>query len=257
MQNTGRSALWLLHYWWPLGVGWSFMVVAERAMNRPEDPYGVATLFFGIIAAYSLDRVFDRSTLAVQPRLHPLLTVVGVLAAGGCAVAAWHLPLHTSMMVPVLGAASLLYPRLKRLPVVKAVLLPALWIWAALGLPFPDGSWLGWHVLLEPVMLPLLLLNGAACLLCDLKDESRDRSAGVQSLPAVYGGMATARVASVLTLLAGGLAVVEHRTGILFGAAVLGAATFLPSLLATDIVGPLLVDVILTIPGVLIATRVL
>ena len=49
---------------------------------------------------------------------------------------------------------------------------------------------------------------------------------------------------------------IEHRTGVAVGAAALGAATFSPSLLATEAAGPLLVDVILTLPGILISARV-
>lgn len=255
MRNVGKSALWLLHYWWPLALGWSLVVVVERATGHAADPYGTAALLSGILAAYSLDRIVDRST-ADRSQLQPLLVITCLAGVMVCGASIVRLPLETASLVPVLGAASLLYPRLKRFAVVKAALLPGIWIWAVLALPFGDGSWFGWHALLGPVAVPLLLLNAAGCLLCDLKDESRDRHAGVRTVPAMYGAAATARIAGALTVVAAALALFEHRPGILLGATALGVASTTPSLLAIDAVGPLLVDVILTIPGILISTHV-
>ena len=255
MRNVGRSALWLLHYWWPLAVGWSLVVVIERATGRASDPYGTAALLSGILAAYSLDRIIDRST-AAPSRLQPFLIVACIVGVVVCAAAIAHLPLQTAALVPVLGTASLLYPRVKRFTIVKAALLPGIWIWAVTALPFNDGSWFGWHALLGPVAVPLLLLNAAASILCDLKDESRDRNAGIRSVPAMYGAAATARIAGGLTIIAAALALFEHRPGIVLGATALGIVSTTPSLLATEAIGPLLVDVILTIPGILISAHV-
>lgn len=256
MRNTGWPALRLLHYWWPLVLGWSLTVVVQRATGRAADASGVAALLSGIFAAYSLDRVLDPPDDSNQPWTTRVLTAAGLVSALICGVAAWNLPLRTSALVPALGAVSLFYPRLKRLSITKTAALPFIWTWAAVALPFNDGSWLGWHALLLPVVPPLLLLIAAGCLLCDLKDEAGDRLAGVRSLPAMLGSARTLRVAVCLTLVAAGLAVLEHRTGIAVSALVLGAVTTSPSLLATDATGPLLVDVILTLPGILISARV-
>jgi 4-hydroxybenzoate polyprenyltransferase len=108
---------------------------------------------------------------------------------------------------------------------------------------------------LQPVAMPLFLLNAAGCLLCDLKDEASDRLAGVHSVPAMFGGVATVRIAVALLLGAAALAFAEHRPGILIAAAALGSVTTVPSLIARETVGPLLVDAILTLPGFLIAAR--
>jgi 4-hydroxybenzoate polyprenyltransferase len=231
-------------------------MVVQRATSQRAEPYGVVALLAGILAAYSLDRVVDRTTPAGRQSLEWILMAVAVGATFVCAAAASQLPVHTAALIPLLGLTSLLYSGLKRHAVVKAVVLPAIWIWAALALPFNDGSWFGWHALLRPVTAPLLLLNTAACLLCDLKDETRDRRTGVRSLPAIYGGAITIRVAIALAVVAAGLALVEHRAGLVFSAAALGAAATTPSLLAVDVVGPLMVDVILTIPGILISAHV-
>ena len=256
MRDTGRSVLRLLHYWWPLAVGWSLMVVVQRATGRTAHPAGVAALLCGIVAAYSLDRVLDPAAHAPPRWMMRVLAVMGVLAALACGVAALRLPLRTAALVPALGAASLLYPRLKALGLTKTVALPLVWTWAVIALPFNDGSWLGWHALANPVAPSLLLLVASGCLLCDLKDEAVDRSAGVRSIPARLGGAATVRIAATLALAAAGLALAEHRTGLAVSAAALGAATASPGLLATEAVGPLLVDVILTLPGILMSARV-
>ncbi len=256
MQHTGRAALRLLHYWWPLGVGWSYMMVVQRATALTPDPFGLLALLSGILAAYSLDRVVDPGTTSRRPALDWLLALTGGAAALVCLAAASRLPVQTASIIPLLGATALVYSRLKRHLIVKTILLPAVWIWAALALPFNDGSWLGWRVLLQPVTAPLLLLNAAGCLLCDLKDEARDRRDGVRSLAAIYGGSATIRTAAALSLAAAGLAIVEHRAGLVFSAAALGAAMTVPSILAIDVIGPLMVDVILTLPGILISAHV-
>ncbi|MCC7010424.1 MAG: UbiA family prenyltransferase [Acidobacteria bacterium] len=251
-RHAGRSALRLLHYVWPLALGWSASVVVHRATGRAPSAPGLVTLLSGILAAYTLDRVFEPG---VSRALRGVLAVIGTAAAVLCGLAAWRLPVETSAIVPVLAVASLFYARLKRLVLTKTFALPLIWTWACLALPFNDGTWLGWRALAIPVALPLFLLISAGCLLCDLKDETRDREAGVQSVPAMFGRSATVRIAIVLVLLAGGAAVAEERPGLLVSALALGLATTSPALLATDAAGPLLVDAILTLPGILIAAR--
>jgi len=256
VRNTGRSALRLLHYWWPLAVGWSLTVVVHRATGRVIEPNGVAVLLCGIVAAYSLDRVLDPAAVLTERWMFRLLVAVGVLASLACGVAALRLPLQTSALVPVLGAAALRYPRLKTLPFTKTTALPLVWTWAAIALPCNDGSWFGWHAVLTPIAPPVFLLLASGCLLCDLKDEAGDRSAGVRSIPAMLGGGTAVRIAVGLALAAAGVALAEHRAGIALSAGALGAAALAPSLLATEVAGPLLVDVILTLPGILVSARV-
>jgi hypothetical protein len=72
----------------------------------------------------------------------------------------------------------------------------------------------------------------------------------------MLGGPATLRVAVTLAAASAVVALIEHRTGLALSAAALGAATYAPTLLATEAAGPLLVDVILTLPGILISARV-
>jgi hypothetical protein len=249
-----RPVLRLLHYWWPLALGWSLTVVVQRATGQTPDAAGLTVLLAGIAAAYSLDRVMDPS-LTGSRWTERILTAAGIAASLICVAAALRLPLRTALLVPLLGLSSVAYPQLKRLPFIKTVVLPVIWLWASLALPFDHGSWFGWRALASPVTVPLLLLVASGCLLCDLKDEHADRSAGVPSLPALFGAAVTLAVAVGLAAAAAGLALLEHRTGIVVSAAVLSATTAAPAVLVADATGPLLVDVILTLPGILISAR--
>lgn len=225
-----RDALRLLHYWWPLVVGWSATQVVARATARAADPWGVGVLLCGICAAYSLDRILDRPA-ALAPWMHCALTAAAASSTLAGAGLLLYLPLETAALVPVLSVVALGYRAVKRVPLAKNLLVPLAWTWATMALPFHDGSWFGWHWILEPVAAPLFLLCAAGCLLCDLKDEPEDRDAGASSLAVSFGGRAAASIGLGLTALR-------------------------PQLLSTDIVGPLLVDVILSMPGFLIAWQI-
>ncbi len=245
----------LLHIWWPLALGWSVAVVVRRATERPWDPAGLALLLVGIGAAYNLDRVLDPP--AQQPRWMTRLLLAAAAAAslaGGLILP--HLPPQSAALVPLAGVIALLYPLLKRVPLGKTLVVPLVWTWCGIALPAGDGSWLGWRWFLEPVAAPLFLLLASGCLLCDLKDAIRDRTAGVPSVPALVGPGAATCLAVAIALVAGAMAAAEGRPGLVVSALLLSGLALSPALLATDDVGPLLVDVVLTLPGVLIVTHV-
>ncbi len=252
-----RSALRLLHYWWPPVLGWSLAMVVAQATGRPASTQGLGALIFGILAAYSLDRAFEPSARQSQGALHGLLLVTGALAALACGALAWWLPVTNAIVVPSLGLVALLYPRLKRYLLTKLVLLPAVWVVAVIALPFDDGSWFAWRTLVHAVALPIFLLVGAGCVLCDLKDESRDTRHGVKTLPTMAGATASARIAAVIALLGSAVAIGVHEPALAVGGGLLCAAAGWPRLLAVDSRGPLLVDVLLAIPGFLVVCGVL
>lgn len=253
-MSLSRDGLRLLHYWWPLALGWSTTLVVQRATGRAPDAAGLLVLLFGIGAAYSLDRVIDPGRIG-RGALLGVLVFAGAACAAACARVAVQLPIETAVLVPLLGAIALGYGYLKKLPLVKTVALPLIWTWSTIALPYGDGSWFGWHALRLPIALPLLLLIGAGCLLCDLKDEQSDRQEGIASLPAQIGAERSARLALVLALIAAFIAMLEHRTGLAVSAIALSLTALWPRFLATETVGPLLVDVVLTLPGILIVTR--
>ncbi len=230
-------------------------VVVRRATGRPWDAAGVALLLVGIGAAYSLDRVLDPP--AQQPRWMTRLLMVAAGAAtavGGLVLP--RLPPQSALLVPVAGALALAYPRLKRVSLGKTLVVPFVWTWCAIVLPDGDGSWLGWRWFMEPVAAPIFLLMTAGCVLCDLKDATRDRAAGVPSMPAMVGPVVAARLALAIAVAAAALALAEGRPALAWSAAILCALALRPALVAVDDVGPLLVDVALTLPGVLIVARI-
>ena len=192
----------------------------------------------------------------------PDLTATGPIASAyqitfwlAGALVLTRMPLQTAAIVPLLSIAALAYRNLKRLPLAKNVFVPLVWTWATIALPFPDGSWFGWRWIAEPIAPPLFLLLTAGVLLCDLKDEPHDRRAGVASLAVVVGGQRAAWIGVGLGLVAGVAAYLEHRSGLAVSAFGLSVTALWPRLLATDVVGPLVVDVILSVPGFLIASH--
>lgn len=255
MSAPARSAFRLLHYWWPLVVGWSVTLVVHRATLRPPDPVGLAVLLCGIGAAYSLDRVIDAPRAAVESWVRWTLTGAALACAVAGALLLWRLPVETAAVVPVMSAIALLYGRLKRLPLAKNIVVPVVWTWTAIALPFPDGSWFGWRWIAEPVAAPLLLLFAAGVLMCDLKDEPADRRSGVVSVAVLWGGRRAAWLGVGLAFGAAVAAHAEQRPGLALSAFGLGVTALLPEVLATELMGPLIVDVILSMPGFLIAWR--
>lgn len=254
-RSAARAALLLVHFWWPLALGWSWAVVARRATAREWDPHGLAVLLLGIGAAYSLDRLLD-GRRALPPAVNALLWIAGVGSAAAVVATLPRLPVQTAALALAFGAVAVCYPLAKRLPLGKTVALPLIWTWSALALPFDGGSWLGWRALLHPVAVPTFLLFVAGCVLCDLKDEAHDRAAGVPTLPARYGAVPAIVVAGALAVTAAVAAAAEGRPGVACSAALLTSMLGWPRLLATEVVGPLAVDVVLTLPGLLIALRV-
>lgn len=252
-----RPELRLLHYWWPVAMGGSTALVVHRATGRPVDAAGLTLLLCGILAAYSLDRILDSPDIAQTRWLRPALHIGAVIGVVAGAVLMTLMPLRTGMLVPALGVLVLAYPRLKSVPLLKSVLVPAVWTWSLIALPFHDGSWLGWRAWLAPVAIPLTCIIASGCLLCDLKDVQADREASALSPPVLLGVHKTIAAAVVLATLGAAVALVEHRIGLVVGGLGLGLAAMRPHLLARDVAGPLLVDMILTIPGLLIALHII
>ncbi len=253
-ERLRPAALQLLHYWWPLVMGGSLTVVIHRATGRPIDPVGLGLLLCGIAAVYSLDRVVDAAP-AASGWLSRLLIGAGAFSSAMCALLMWRLPLQTAAIAPLMATIALLYPVLKKVPLAKTILVSVAWTWSVIAFPFNDGSWAGWHWAQLPVAAPLLLLIAAGCLLCDLKDTESDRSSKVSSLPVLLGVGTTAAIAVGLALVGAGVAVLEHRPGLAIAGVCLALVGLRPPLVARAFTGPLLVDAILTLPGVLIAAR--
>ncbi|HVC19069.1 MAG TPA: UbiA family prenyltransferase [Vicinamibacterales bacterium] len=260
MQERGGAVEWgpwlrLVHYWWPILLGWSVAIVSSAASGSPLSSAGLGVLLWGICGAYSLDRLLDPSYHRDPRWLRLTLTAGFLISSAACLPLIFRLPIGTAALVPALALAGLFYRRLKQYPATKTVLVPLVWVWAAVALPLADGSWFGWRAVLQPVSLPLAALIGAGCLLCDIKDADQDRRTGVKSLPVRVGVTRTIAIATALSILGAALAWLQHRTGLVITAVVLAGLGQWTSLLAAGPVGALLVDVVLTLPGLLIATH--
>lgn len=250
----GSTAARLLHYAWPVALGWAVAMVAGRATGLAVRPEGRDLLLLSIGAAYSFDRLADPPQGA--PRL--LQALLGA-ACAGCVAGGLRLmprlPLPTLVLLPALSAAVLLYRWAKAYPFVKAVLVPLVWTWAGLALPLADGSWFGWRSLAHPVALPLFLLLAAGCLLCDVNDVDRDGGRGVRSLPVQLGVARTLGIAAALATAGMAAALGQGRLGLVVDGLLLSGLAACRPLLMLESWGPLAVDVVLTLPGLLIASR--
>ena len=242
----------LLHYWCPVALGWSVSMVVGRATGLPLSPVGRGVLLLSIWAAYGFDRLMDGPSDGLSRGVSTTLWAGFAVAVAGVCLLVPRLPRGTLALLPVLSLAGLGYRRVKAYPMVKALLVPGVWTWAGVALPLADGSWFGWRALTHPVAAPLFLLIAAGTLLCDVKDAEQDRVRGVRSLPVQVG------VAGTLAL-AGGLAVAGvlaafrlARFGLVVDGILLALLAGCRPLVERETWGPLLVDLVLTVPGVLI-----
>jgi 4-hydroxybenzoate polyprenyltransferase len=236
-------------------MGASLAIVVHRATGRPFSTPGLMLFLCGIVAAYSLDRVLDRPQSPTHAGVEPLLVGVAALSSFGCAFAVLRLPFKTASLLPLIAGLAVWYPKLKRPPLAKTLLVAAVWTWTAIAFPFGDQSWFGWRIVMTPVAIPILLLVASGCLLCDLKDVESDRLSQVRSLPVLLGKDLAARVAIGVALAALALAVTQNRPGLAVCGLALAGLGLRPRLLAREAIGPLVVDAALTLPGLLIATH--
>ena len=167
-SSTMRNVLLLVHYWLPLALGWSLAMVMHRATGVDFSPSGLCLLLSGIGAAYSFDRLFDA---ARHPRwLQWTLRSAAAGCSGMVLLAAAQTPPRVLAVVGLLSATSLIYPKLKRVPLVKTLAVALSWTWASAALPLA-GAHLAWNWWSVDVSLPLVLLIAAGCILCDLKEN--------------------------------------------------------------------------------------
>ncbi len=250
-----QHCLTMLNYWLPILLGWSLAIVMRRAAGDAFTHHGMALLLAGIGAAYSFDRLVDARSESERPMpkwIRWTLSFAAALCAITVLAASFKMPPRVLVVAGILSATSLAYTRLKRLPLVKTLAVALAWTWACATLPMAGGERLAWRWISLDVSLPVILMLAAGCFLCDLKDAVRDRRARVPSLPALIGLRATCLVATAVSLLAAWLAFSAGRFGVVVGGMLLAVAAQFPSLLERETVGPIVVDSILVIPGLLV-----
>ena len=172
-----RYLLRLLHYWLPVMLGCSLALVMHRATGIAFSHAGMTLLLAGIGAAYSFDRIIDAPAQDRSPRwLHWVLWGM----VGNCGglilflIATGRIGKNVLGVVAMLSATSLLYSRLKRLPLVKTLAVAFIWTWACAVLPLAGGDHRVWSWLSLDVTVPVILMLSAGCILCDIKDVRQD-----------------------------------------------------------------------------------
>jgi len=256
-----RHALLLVHYFLPVFACCSLALVIRRATGWTLLPSGLALLLAGTGAAYSFDRIIDPAPACVPRPIWLQRTLYSIFAVcvGAMVILLATGEIRTGVIgvCGVLAAVSLLYPHLKRIPLIKTLAVALAWTWACATLPFVVNvaRASAWTWLRTDATLPLLLLLSAACTLCDLKDADRDRCDQIPSLPVLIGTRWTCVVATVLALASAGSAAMHHHSGLVIASFLLALAAQVPTLLARTPIGPIVIDSILIVPGVLILTR--
>lgn len=251
-RDVFKPFLLLIHYWFPVGLGWSVVLVIHQATGLPILSSGFHLYLLGIFAAYSFDRIVDSADSAeplwVKTALvHGFLfsTVIGFFLAV-------QLPIQTFVALLLFSMITLLYFWAKRLPFVKGFLVAIVWGWAGIALPFANTHWFAWQFWTMRISLPVVLLIACNVILCDFKDIGSDHRHGVKSLPAVLGSRRAIWVISILLTVAAFISYEENLMVLVIGSALMLAVTQFPRLLAVKALGPLIVDASLTVPGLLI-----
>lgn len=252
MKSTLKSILLLIHYWFPVALGWSIALVIQRATGLPILPSGIYLYLLTIWAAYSLDRLLDRPKEVRPLWLTTSLWVGFMIATTFGAMLVVQLSFKTISVIALFSIITILYTKVKKIPFLKTVLVAIVWAWAGVALPFQNQHWFAWQFWTIQASLPLVMLIAAGVILCDFKDLKSDCDAGVRTLPVMFGLRNTILGTSILLLVAALISYEQGRIGLMISsAALIGLAQF-PAILSMDTIGPLLVDAALTIPGLLI-----
>jgi hypothetical protein len=252
MKSTLKSALLLIHYWFPIALGWSITLVIQRATGLPIVSSGMYLYLLTIWAAYSLDRLLDKPKEARPLWLTSSLWIGFIVSTMFGAILVAQLSFKTISVIALFSIITILYTRVKKIPFLKTVLVAIVWAWAGAALPFPNQDWFAWRFWTIQASLPLVMLIAAGTILCDFKDLKLDSENGVRTLPVMLGLRNTILGTSILLVIAALISYEQGRIGLVISsAALIGLAQFL-AILSMDTLGPLLVDAALIIPGLMI-----
>ena len=252
-----KSLLLLIHYWFPVGLGWSIVLVIHQATDMPIVSSGLHLYLFGICAAYSFDRLIDNANISRPLWLTASLLLGFLVSTLSGFFLAVHLSLQTVSALVLFSVLTLLYSRAKKLPLVKGILVAIVWGWAGVALPFANNHWFAWQFWDMPISLPVVVLMACGVILCDFKDIKSDYVHGVRSLPVVLGSHKTTMLISGLLMVTALISFQENRMGLVVSSTLLFWLAHFPVLLSLDAIGPLVVDISLTVPGVLIALHLI
>jgi len=257
LKDTFKSLLLLVHYWFPVALGWSVALVIHQATGMPFISSGLHLYLLGICAAYSLDRIVDNSDPSRPLWMKIALASGFLISALAGFFLAIRLSIQTFSALLLFSIISLFYFQAKKLPFVKGVLVAVVWVWAGVALPFANHHWFAWQFWTMQISIPVVILMACNVILCDFKDIASDDVNGVRSLPAMLGSYKTKLIISMLLVVAAMISYQENRMGLVISSGLLLLLAQFPRLLSLDALGPLIVDAALTVPGVLIALHLI
>ena len=238
-------------------MGWSIALVIHKATQFPIFDSGFHLYLLAIFAAYNLDRIIDNDDPA-RPLWFQIALIAGFLCSTFIGLAiALRLSVQTFSALLIFSVITVFYKWAKKFPLLKGVLVAVVWVWAGVALPFINTQWFAWQFWRMPVSLPIVMLMACGVVLCDFKDIKSDRVRGVQSLPVIWGLRKTTWIISALLLISAIISYHENRMGLVMCSAVLLTLAQFPQLLSLDAIGPLIVDVSLSLPGLFIALQLI
>jgi len=257
MSKHLHALLLLIHYWFPVAMGWSIVTVIHHATGLPILTSGIHLYLLCILAAYSFDRLLDNDD-PTRPMWVNLALWIGLLTAAILgSILALHLSIQTLSALAIYALITFFYSRLKKFPLAKFLLVSIVWVWAGVALPFENPHWFAWQFWTMSVSAPLVILMTCNCILCDFKDIASDTLNGVRSLPVLLGSRTTMFITSVLLVVTAYISYIDGRSGLLISSLLMIVLAQFPKLLSLDAIGPLMVDMTLAIPGFLIALHLI
>ncbi|MDA3959949.1 MAG: UbiA family prenyltransferase [Planctomycetota bacterium] len=242
-----RIALTLLHVLVPVFSVAGLVTVLQVTWGAALFGPGVMALLAGVVVVYSAERVVERYAELGRYLVRYLLT----LSAIGLLVLAWAVLQAPDLLLPVtipLAAISLAYPPLARIPAAKELAVTLCWTIGIVVLPFIAEE-ARWGLLHEPAAWAIAALVMAGTLLCDLKDIEADSASDVRSLPVLIGDKWTRLVAAAAALDAVWLAWWGQAYALLLASFLLVWLATRPDWLRRPLLGPILVDATLALPG--------
>ena len=238
MQSRSRSdVLLLVHYWFPALTAWALTMAVASDAGIAADHSGAGLAAAGTGAIYSLDRI-DGS----QPRwLTVVLAIAVVVGCGFCLALLLQADARRWLVLLGVGASGAAHRWLKRW-VPKNVVVSLAWtamVCECAGLTSP-----------HPLLLAALALQlWAACLLCDVKDADEDARLGIMTVASLIGDRGRIPAAAAALVLSTILARLADCPLTALGSAGTAGLCLLPCILARPVLGPLLVDLALALPG--------
>jgi UbiA prenyltransferase family len=252
-DGRGHSVLFLMHIWMPvLAVVALTKVVAQVFPHARYYPAGAWSLYLGVLLVYTGDRLAERGRV---PRVlqAPLWGLVGA-----CLVVMGYFALRDpGRLLPVeiaLGVVSVIYGTAKNSPVLKTVMVTATWVLGCTFLPYDllGDTQLHPELLLHPSVIGFAFMFVPSALLCDFKDQESDARAGVRSLPVILGARGAQCVSAASASLGLALSLYSGAWAAAATALLMLAVTPWLRLLRRPLLGPLVVDGLLAVPGLLL-----